>query len=154
FVDAADQDNLARGDADGALHFLVAGMADQDNGAALGSVFLDLDMDFSDERAGGIDHPQIAVFCAVPLAGCDAVGTENHPLAFRDFIKALDENAALLFQRLQNEAVVDNLMPHIERPAVSAKRAPYCLDGAIDAGAETPRLGENYLFDGSFPQHH
>ena len=58
FFHAADQHDFAGRDAERALNFLVAGVADEDNGAAFVVVFLDFEMDLGDERAGGVDNAE------------------------------------------------------------------------------------------------
>jgi hypothetical protein len=39
-------------------------------------------------------------------------------------------------------AVVHDLVPHVHRRAVASETEFHDLDGAIDAGAETTRIGE------------
>ena len=152
--DAADQHHFAGRDAEGALHFLVAGMANQDNGAALVVVLFDFEMDLGDERAGGVDNPQFAILGAVPFAGRDAMSAENDALAGGHLVEALDKNRALAFQRLEHEAVVHDLMAHVERASVGAQRAADGLDGTIDAGAKSARLSQDNFFDRSNAQRH
>ena len=146
--------HLAGGDAERALHFFVAGVADEDHGAAFVIVFFDFEMDLGDERAGGVDNAQLAVFGAVPFAGRDAMRAENDALAGRHLVEALDKNRAFAFQRLEHEAVVNDLMAHIERASVGAQRAADGLDGTIDAGAKAARLSQDDFLDGSFAQRH
>src|SRR5258708_26163292 len=45
-------------------------------------------------------------------------------------------------------------MAHVERTAVSAQRATHGLDRAVNAGAKSPRLGQDYFFDVMFTQRH
>ena len=54
-------------------------------------------------------------------------------------VTVLDENRALLFQAFNHEAVMDNLMAHINRRAVAFQRFFHNLDGAVHAGAKTMR---------------
>ena len=114
----SDQHHLAGGDAEGAFHFFVAGMADENHGAALVVVFFDFEMDLGDERAGGVDDAQRAILGAVPFAGRDAVRAEDDALAGGHLVEALDKNRAFAFERLEHEAVVNDLMAHVKRPAV------------------------------------
>ncbi len=151
---AADQHHLARRDAQRALHFLVAGVADEDHGATLVVVFLDFEMDLGDERAGGVDNAQSAILGAIPFAGRDPMSAEDHALAGGNLVEALDKNRAFAFERFEHETVVDDLMAHVERAAVRAQRAADRLDRAIDAGAEAARLSEDDFFDRCFAQRH
>ncbi len=154
FFDAADQHHFAGRDAEGAFHFLVAVVADEDHGAALGGVALDFEMDLGHQRAGGIDNAQVAILGAIPFAGRDAMGAENDALAVGHLVEALDENRALLFQRLQHEAVVHDLMAHIKRAPVRAQGAADGLDRAIDARAKPARLSQDDFLNHSFAQCH
>ncbi len=152
--DAAHQHHLAGRDAERALHFLVAGVANQDNGAALVVVLFDFEMNLGDERAGGVDNAQLAVLGAVPFAGRDPMSAEDDALAGGHLVEALDKNRAFLFQRLEHEAVVHDLMAHVERASVGAQRAADSLDGTIDAGAKSARLSQDDFFNRSFAQRH
>ena len=55
-----DQDHLVGGLAHGADDFVVAFVADQDDGVALASVADGLEVDLDDERAGGVDGDEPA----------------------------------------------------------------------------------------------
>ena len=125
----------------------MAGVADQDYGAAFVGIALDFVMDFGDQRAGRVDHAQIALAGAVPFAGRNSVSAEDHALAAGNFIKALDENRALGLKRFEHEAVVNYLMAHEERTREGAQRAADRLDRAIHAGAKAARFREDYFFD-------
>ena len=96
----------------------------------------------------------VAILGAIPFAGRDAMGAEDDALAGRDLVEALDKNRALVFQRLEHEAVVHDLMAHVERAPVGAQRAADGLDGTIDAGAKAARLSQNDFFYRSFAQRH
>jgi hypothetical protein len=151
---AAHQHHLAGRDAESALHFLVAGVADEDHGAALVVIFFYFEMDLGDQRAGGVDNAQRAVLGAVPFAGRDAVRAEDDALAAGNLVEALDENRAFLLERLEHEAVVHYLMTYVERTAVGAQRAADSLDGAIDARAKAARLGQDDLLNECYAQRH
>src|SRR5580704_3945819 len=116
--DGSDQHHFAGGDAQSALHFLVARMADENHGAAFVVEFFYFEMNLGDQRAGGVDYAQLAVFGAVPFAGRDAMRAEDDALAGGHLVEALDENRALAFERFEHEAVVNDLMAHVKRPAV------------------------------------
>src|SRR6185437_11125466 len=135
-LDGTHQQNLPRCHPESALHLLMTGMADQDHGAALIGISLDFGVHLGDERARRVDNPQLTDASAIPFAGRNPVGAENHALAPRHVVKALDENRALPLQGLKHEAIVNYLMTDVERTPVSLERAPYRLNGPIDARAK------------------
>ena len=59
-VDGLDQDDVLRGLARRALDLLVALVADEDDRVALLGELAGLDVDLGDQRAGGVDRPQVA----------------------------------------------------------------------------------------------
>ena len=60
----------------------------------------------------------------------------------RHFGQLLDEHRALRAQVVDHEAVVHDFVAHVDRRAERFERALDDLDGAVDAGAEAARLGE------------
>ena len=151
---AADQQHAAGRDAERALDLLVAGVADQDHAAVLARVALDFEMHLGDQRAGGVDDAESPGARALPFAGRDAVRAEDHALALGHFAEVFDEDRAFLLERLEHEAVVHDLMAHVERTAVSAQRTAHGLDRTVDAGAKAARLGQDYFFDVMLTQRH
>lgn len=85
-------------------------------------------------------------------AGCDAwlrparswhaVGGKHDLAIGGDFIKFLDKDRALRFQRLDNGAVMDDFVPDIDRRAITADCFFHHTDGAIDTGAEPARASQ------------
>ena len=75
----------------------------------------------------------------------DAVRAEHRHRARRHLGQFLDEHRALRPQRVDDVAVVDDLVAHIDRRAVAIERALDDLDRADHAGAKTAGLGENHL---------
>ena len=57
----------------------------------------------------------------------------------RDFGEFLDENRALGLQAVHDVAVVDDLVPDIDRGAVDRQRPFHDIDRPHHAGAEAPR---------------
>jgi hypothetical protein len=78
------------------------------------------------------------------------MSTEDDAVAFWHLIEGIDEDRALAFERLEHEAVVNYLMTHEERPPIGAQSASHRLDGAVDSGAKSARLSENYFFNRCF----
>ena len=135
-----DQDHLALGKlahrADG---LGVAGVADHDHLEAVLVVARGLDMDLRDQRTGGVDeeHPPRLGFGGDGFR--DAVGGEDHRTVGRAVGQLLDEHRAARAQTVDDEAVVDDLVAHVDRRAPFVQRHLDDLDGAVDAGAEAAR---------------
>ncbi len=73
----------------------------------------------------------------------DAMGAEDGDAARRDLGQLVDEMRALGPQPLDHVAVVHDLVADIDRRAVFLERPFDDLDRALDAGAETPGLGQD-----------
>src|SRR5258708_32946067 len=89
-----------------ALDLGVAGMADQDDFAALIGVALPLAMDLGDERAGRVDDGEAAVLGRRLDGAGDAVRAEDGDAARRDLVELVDELGALGAQTLDDVAVL------------------------------------------------
>ncbi len=119
----------------------MAGMADQDDLAALIGVALALDMDLGDERAGRVDHRQPALGGPLLDRAGDAVGAEDRDAARRDLVDLVDEMRSFGAQPLDDVAVVDDFVADIDRRAIFLERALDDLDRPFDPGAKSARLG-------------
>ena len=117
-------------------------MADQDHGAARGVMTLGLAMDLGDQRAGGVDIEQVAAARLGRHGFRHAVRREHHRPVVRHLVELVDEDRALGLEVLDDIAIVHDLVTDIDRPAVALDGALDDLDGALDAGAETARAGE------------
>jgi hypothetical protein len=73
------------------------------------------------------------------------VGREHQRLAGRHFAQFLDEDRALGAQVGHHVGVVDDFVAHVDRRA-KLLGALDDFDGAVDAGAETARLGQQEFF--------
>jgi hypothetical protein len=71
-----------------------------------------------------------------------AVGGEDHHRAGRHLVEFVDEDRPLGTKLAHHVVVVDDLVTDVHRRAESFQRALDDLDRAIDARAETARLGE------------
>ena len=123
----------------------MPGVADQDQGAALSDVALALVVDLGHQRAGRVEHRDVACGGLLLDRLCDAMGAEDRHRIGRHLGKVLDEARALGLQALDHMAVVDDLVAHVDRRTVFLQRALDDLDRAHDAGAKTSGLGENDL---------
>ena len=129
--------------AHGADDFGVAGVADHEDvelvGAAVGVVALGFAVDLRDERAGGVEVEEIAALGFEGDGFRDAVGGEDDGGVAGDFVELFDEDGALGFERLDDGAVVDDLVADIDGGAEAADGLLDDADGAVDAGAEAAR---------------
>jgi hypothetical protein len=57
-------------------------------------------------------------------------------------VELVDEDGAFGFESLDDVAIVHDLVAHIDRPSVALDGTLDDLDGALDAGAEAARTGE------------
>src|SRR5229473_2595288 len=143
FLGARDEMDLAIDAAHRALDLGMAGMADQDDLAALRGIALALAVHLGDERAGGIDHRQRAALGGLLDGARNAMGAEDGDAAGWDLVEFIDEMRALGAQPLDHVAVVDDLMAHIDRRTIFLERLFDDLDGPLDAGAEPSGLGQD-----------
>ncbi len=122
----------------------MAGVPDEDDLAALGGIALPLAMHLGDERAGGVDHAEIAGGgLALDPAG-DAVGAEDGDAAGRDLGEVVDEARTLGAQPLDHVAVVHDLVADIDRGAIFLDGALDDLDRPLHARAKSPGLCQNH----------
>ena len=70
------------------------------------------------------------------------MGAEDDRGAGRHLVKFFDEDRTLGLQVVDDEGVVHDFMAHIDRRAEFFQRAFDDGDGAVDAGAESARIGE------------
>ena len=126
-----------------ALDLGMAGVADQHDVEAARGVALALFVDLGDQRAGGIDHVQMALAGRARHALGDPVRAEHRDRTFRNLIDLVDEAGALALQRLHHVLVVDDLVPDVDRGAKQLQRALDDLDRPLHARAEPARLGQH-----------
>ena len=107
-------------------------------------IALPLAVDLGDERAGRVDHAQIAVLGLAFDRARHAMRAKDGDAAGRDLGQIVYEARALGAQPLHHVAVVDDLVAHIDRRAIFLDRAFHDLDGALDSGAESPRLRQDH----------
>ncbi len=123
-----------------ALDLGVAGVADQDQGAALADVALPLIVNFRDQRAGGIEHRKVARGGLFLDAAGDAMGAEDRDRFRRNLGQFLDEDCAFVLQALDHVFVMHDLMAHVDGWAVLIQRPFHDLDRTHHACAEAARL--------------
>ena len=117
-------------------------MADQNKPAPLRDVALALIVHLGDQRAGGVEHRQLALRRFLLDALGDAMGAEDGDRVRWNLGKVLDEMRALGLEALDDVLVVHDLVAHIDRRTVFLQGALDDLDGADHAGAKSARLSE------------
>ena len=120
-------------------------MADHHDLAAVLAHPRDFDMDFGDERARRVEHRETARLGLRAHRFGDAVRGEHDGAAARDLVQLLDEHRAFRLQVVDDEAVVDDLVAHVDRRAELRERLLDDRDRAVDAGAEAARIGEQHV---------
>ena len=110
----------------------------------MGRVSLALGVNLGHQRAGCIEHRQLAALRFPDDSLGDAMGAEHRDRAIGNFVQLLHEAGTLALQGLHYMAVMDDLMTHIDRLAIFLQRPLDGIDRPNDARAETPRLGKNY----------
>ena len=70
---------------------------------------------------------------------------EDAGCAVGNLVDLLDEDGTLGAQVIDDEAIVYDLVPHVDRRAQRLERALDDLDGPVDAGAEAPWIGQQDL---------
>ena len=109
-------------------YHLVAGLA----------VPCDFEMHLGDQWAGCVEYCQAAFVGFLANLLRYPVGTEDHGAAVGDLAQFVDEHCAAFTQALHHEAVVHDLVAHVDRRAEGIERALDDLDRAVDA-AQKPR---------------
>ncbi len=114
-------------------------MADEHDLAARLVMAFGFHMDLGDKRAGGVEIDETPMLGFPGHGFRYAVSRKDDGHALGHGVQLLDEAGAHGLQALDNEAVVNDLVAHIDRRAVFLERALDDLHGALDAGAKAAR---------------
>src|SRR5262249_14946443 len=137
--DGIDDEGAVRSFAGGADDFLVILVAYENDGALLAGEFQGFKVHLGDERAGGVDHFEGALFGFVANRRRNAVSAEDENSAVRDVLYGLDKNSAAAAQLLDDIGVVNDFVVHVDRGAVGFERQLDDIHRADHAGAESAR---------------
>jgi len=124
-------------------------VADHNDLAALGVHPRNFQMNLGDEWASGVEHAQTPTSGFLLHGKRHAMGAEDDSGPIGDFVEILDENCAACAQVIDDVAVVDDFVPHVNGCPVKGKRTLDGLDGALDPRTETAWVGKKD-FDGRF----
>ncbi len=125
-------------------------MADHHDLAPLLAHLRDLDVNLGDQRAGRVEHGEPARLGVRAHGARHAVGRENHRTARRNGREVVDEDRSLGLEIVDDEAVVHDLVAHVDRSAEPVQRLFDDRDRPVDAGAETARVGKQDVHQRSF----
>jgi len=107
-----------------------------------GEVALGLAVHLGNQRAGGVEIQQPPPPRLVGHRFGHAMRREHHVPVIRHGVQLVDEHRPLGFQLLHHGAVVHDFMADIDRRAVAAQGFLHHADGAVHAGAEAARRGQ------------
>ena len=119
-------------------------MADQHDRPAGGEMVLGLVVDPADQWAGRVEETQPAPRRLGRHRLGYAVRRKHHARIIRYFVQFVDEDRALALEVLDDVAVVDDFVAHIDRRAEPFEREFDDLDRPVDAGAKAARTGHQY----------
>ena len=118
-------------------------MADQDDLQPVLVMGAGLDMHLGDQRTGGIEVEHVAGLGRGRHGLGHAMCRKDHGgVGFGDLVQLLHKNGAFRLQGLDHVAVVDDLVAHVDGRPELLQRQLDDLDGAVDAGAEAARSGQ------------
>ena len=102
-----------------------------------------LQMDLRHQRTGGVDGLQASFGRRLADGRGHAVSAVQHRRPLRHLLHAVHEDDAALAEALHHRPIVDDLVVDVERRAKHLERPLQALDGHVDAGAETARIGQD-----------
>ena len=124
------------------LHLDVPRVTDQRDLHALAVEALGLDVDLGDQRAGGVDRPQLLGRRRLSHGRGHAVGAVDEQRTLGNLGGILDEDGALGPQALDHVPVVDDLVAYVDRRAEAIERLLDDLERPVDTGTEAARAGQ------------
>ena len=140
-LDGLDQDHRAgRQLAERADDLRVTGVADHRDLAAALEMDFRLAVDLRHQRTGCVEREEIAALGFRRDRLRHAMRREHHRrVGIGNLVQLLDEDRALGAQALHHVAVVDDLVPDIDRRAIELQRPFHRVDGADHARAKAAR---------------
>jgi hypothetical protein len=126
----------------------MSGMANEQYVPAFFDQALGLSMDLGNERAGCIDISKRALARFDRNRFGHAVSRKDHRTVVGHFLKLVDEDRAHFFEALDDKAIVDDLMAHIDRRAEALQRELDDLNGTINPGTKAAWGGYKYAYLG------
>jgi hypothetical protein len=135
--------------AEGAFDLVVVAVADEDQRVALLGKLDGLNVDLGDQRAGGVNDLEVALFAGLADRGRDAMGGVNDPRTVGDLFDLVDEDRAFLGQLVHNIAIVDDFAANVDGRSEGLEGDANDVNGTYDTRAEATGLEEQHaLFCG------
>ena len=132
--------------AQGADDLGVAGVADEDDLEAALMVGARLGMHLGDERTCGVEVEQPPRLGIGRNGARHAVCRKDHgSIRFRDLVELFHKNGAFVPKRVDDVAVVDDLVAHIDGRSELLERHLDDLDRPVDPGTEAARSRQQDL---------
>ena len=117
-------------------------MADQHDVAAILVMAFRLAVHLADQGACRVDVKQVTPLSLRRHRFRHPVGGKDHGHVRRHLVQLLDEDGAFGLQVFDDETIVHDLMPDIDRCPELLQRPFDDLDGPVDARAEAARRGQ------------
>lgn len=133
------RDSALRNLSQGSDHFGVAAMADEQDMPSVLDQSLGLTMHLRHERAGRIDIIEPAILGVTHHDFRHAMRGEDDGAPVGHLLEFLHEDGALSAQGIDHEAIMDDLMPDIDRSAIFLERQLHDPDRAVDTRAKAAR---------------
>src|SRR5438045_1694828 len=111
-------------------------MADQDERITFFRELHGFNVNLRDQRAGRVNHSQLAIFAGLAHLGRNAVRTIYDPLAGRHFVDRINKNSAFALKFFNHKTVVDDFFADVNRRPKGLEGDAHNINGADDAGAE------------------
>src|ERR1700722_5279238 len=119
-------------------------MADEEDVEVLGGEPLGLVVHLGDQRAGGVDGPQVAALGLLADLGRYPVGGKDQDRALGHALRFIDEDRAARLKLTDHMGVVDDLLTHVDGGTVALEGHLDGLHGPVHPGTVTAGLGEQY----------
>src|SRR6184192_1108738 len=100
----------------------MVAMTDENDGALFAGKLQRLEVHLGDERTSGVNYFQLAGLGFVADRRRNAVGAKNEHRTMGNFLDGFDKNRTAPAQLLHNIRVMDNLVVHVDRRAISFQR--------------------------------
>ncbi len=121
-------------------------MTDQDDGAIFAREFQRFQMNFGNQRAGCVNHAQLAQPRLFARGRRNSVRAEHQHRAQRHFLHGLNENGAALAELFHHVTVMHDFVMHVHRRPVGLQRQLHNVHRAHHPGAKTARPHANQAF--------
>ena len=132
----------------GALDLFVTAVTDQQDVVVLGGEPPGLLVHLGDQRAGGVDHLQLAGRGLLVHGRRHTVRGEHHQRTLGDLVGLLDEDRAASLQPGDHVLVVHDLLADVDRCAVLLERLLDRHHRTVDPGAVAARAGQQHAAGG------